>query len=158
MLTEREIENKLKERFSAMYQNQGQLRIVGVWDVAEKGDVKGLGDASSSVLALNVGIRSYASFCEPQADFNCVAVLSVRRDAAPDGATLADLIEPLMNKMHIWNSDCDIMCDDLATATFSPGGFELTGGDLLQTEDCWTITINFILRGIVNAETENINN
>ena len=65
MLTEREIENKLKERFSAMYQNQGQLRIVGVWDVAEKGDVKGLGDASSSVLALNVGIRSYASFCEP---------------------------------------------------------------------------------------------
>lgn len=156
MLTEREIENKLKQKFAALFENvENAPRILGVWDVAQQGEVKGLGDASTCVLALNVGIRQYASFCEPQADFPCVAVLSVRREAAPTGAALADLMEPFMNLMHVWNADCDRMCDDLATDTFSPGGFELTGGNLLQNEDCWTVNIDFILRGIVNASESN---
>lgn len=58
-----------------------------------------------------------------------------------------------MNLMHIWNADCDRMCDDLTTQTFQAGGFDLTGGDLVQNQDCWTITLNFTLRGIVNAES-----
>lgn len=156
MLTEREIENKLKQKFAELFSNIADApRIIGVWDVAEQGEVKGLGDSNTSVLALNVGIRQYASFCEPQADFPCTAVLSIRREAAPTGASLAELIEPLMNLIHIWNEDCDRMCDDLTTDTFNPGGFELTGGNLLQNEDCWTVNMNFILRGIVHITKNN---
>lgn len=156
MLTEREIENKLKEKFAELFQGVADApRIIGVWDVAQQGEVKGLGDASTCVLAVNVGIRQYASFCEPQADFICSTVISIRRDAAPTGAALADLIEPFMNLMHIWNEDCDRMCDDLTTDTFNPGGFQLTGGSLLQNEDCWTVDVNFILRGIVHVIEDN---
>lgn len=152
MLTEREIENKLKENFAELFQNVAEApRIIGVWDVAEQGEVKGLGDASTCVLAVNVGIRQYASFCEPQADFSCTAVLSIRREAAPTGAALADFIEPLMRLLHFWNADCDRMCNDLTTSTFNPGGFKLNAGNLFQNEDCWTVNIDFILRGIVNV-------
>lgn len=158
MLTEREIENKLKEKFAALFQNQSQLRIIGVWDVADNGEVKGLGDASASVLAVNVGIRQYASFCEPQADFTCTAVLSVRREASPTGASLAEYIEPLMNQLHIWNEDCDRMCDDLTTATFQPAGFQLDGGNLVQSEECWTVNLDFILRGVVRLVEDSDDN
>lgn len=158
MLTEREIENKLKEKFAALFSNAYAPRIIGVWDVVEVGEVKGLGDACTCLLALSVGIRQYASFCEPQADFPCAAVLSIRREAAPTGAALADLIEPLMNLIHVWNEDCDRMCEDLQTDTFNPGGFQLTGGNYTQTEDSWIVNIDFILRGIVNVTDVNNNN
>lgn len=63
MLAEREIEEKLKSAFAGLFEKPP--RIVGVWDVVEDGDVKGQGDASGSVLAVTVGLRSYASFCTP---------------------------------------------------------------------------------------------
>lgn len=152
MLTEREIEEKLKSIFASLFQDGKDVpRIVGLWDVTDIGEVKGQGDASKSVLAITTGIRSYASFCEPQADIPCSVVLSIRREAAPTGALLAEFIEPLMNLIHIWNADCDRMCDDLATSSFMPGGFQLTGGNLQQNEWGWTVTTNFILRGIVNV-------
>lgn len=149
MLTEREIEEKLKEKIGATLANSKSLRIVGAWDVKDIGEVKGQGDASKIVLAFSVGLRSYQSFCTPQADFPCVMVLSVRRDACPTGAELADIIEPIMNQLHIWNEDCDRMCEDLNTITFNAGGFQLDGGELQQDESCWTITMRFTLRGIV---------
>lgn len=55
-----------------------------------------------------------------------------------------------MNLVHVWNADCDALCDAMQTATFSPGGFQLNGGQLEQTEDGWTVTIDFTLRGIVS--------
>ena len=79
---------------------------------------------------MTVGIRSYESFCTPQADFPCVAVLSIRREACPTGAALADSIEPLMNLIHLWNEDYDDVLDDLSTNTFKPGGFQMTDGNL----------------------------
>lgn len=64
MLTEREIEEKLKKNFVRLYAG-AKPRIIGAWDVADAGEVKGLGDACSSVLAVSVGLRNYASFCTP---------------------------------------------------------------------------------------------
>lgn len=81
----------------------------------------------------------------------CAAVLSVRRDCAPTGAALAEYIEPLMNLLHVWNADCDRMCEDLATSQFSPGGFQLAAGSIDQTEDAWTITVDFTLRGVLSV-------
>lgn len=152
MLTEREIEEKLKSIFATLFQNATtQPRMVGAWDVAEDGEIKGQGDSAASVIAVSVGLRSYASFCTPQADIPCAVVLSIRRDAAPTGAVLAEYIEPLMNLMHIWNDNCDRMCEDLTTDTFNPGGFQLTGGNLQQADYGWTVNISFILRGIVHV-------
>lgn len=66
MLTEREIEEKLKTNFAKLYENTSSApTMVGAWDVAEAGDVKGRGDASTAVLAVTVGLRNYASFCTP---------------------------------------------------------------------------------------------
>lgn len=150
MLTEREIEEKLKEKIGLTLGNK-TARMVGTWDVVDVGELKGQGDASKVVLAFSVGLRQYQSFCTPQADFPCALVLSVRRDACPTGGELADFIEPIMNQLHIWNEDCDRMCDDLTTLTFNVGGFQLDGGTLQQDENAWTITMNFTLRGIVCA-------
>lgn len=106
MLTEREIEEKLKEKFASLFKDaKSSPSIIGAWDVAKAGEVKGRGDASTSVLSVAVGIRSYPSFCTPQADFRCAVVLSVRRECAPTGAALADFIEPLMNLLHLWNDE-----------------------------------------------------
>ena len=152
MLTEREIEEKLKEKFAKLFDTSDNApSIIGAWDVTQPGEVKGRGDASTSVIAVAVGLRNYASFCTPQADFPCTAVLSIRREAAPTGAALADFIEPLMNLMHVWNEDYDDVLSDLATNTFTPGGFQLADGSLTQSSDGWIVNINFTLRGVVNV-------
>ena len=60
------------------------------------------------------------------------------------------LMTALSATIEQWNADCDALCDAMQTATFSPGGFQLNGGQLEQTEDGWTVTIDFTLRGIVS--------
>ena len=151
MLPEREIEEKLKASFAATFTGDIVPRIVGAWDVADDGDVKGRGDASAAVFAVTVGLRAYDSFCSPQCDLPCAAVLTVRREACPTGAELAELIEPLMALIHVWNEDNDSVYEDLATSSFFPGGFRLTGGNLEQSEESWTVSIDFTLRGVINT-------
>ena len=66
MLTEREIEEKLKENFAKLYEDGAvSPRIIGAWDVVDVGDVKSQGDACTAALAVSVGLRNYASFCTP---------------------------------------------------------------------------------------------
>lgn len=66
MLTEREIEERLKTNFAKLYENTSSApAMIGAWDVAEIGVVKGRGDTSTAVLAVSVGIRSYDNFCSP---------------------------------------------------------------------------------------------
>jgi hypothetical protein len=152
MIPEREIEERLKAKFAAALaatRNAASIRTVGFWDVAADGEVKGEGDASDVVLAVATGIRAYDSFCSPQADFRCSAVLTVRRDACPTGATLAALLEPLLDLVHRWNEDADAVFDDLTTDRFSPGGFMLSGGDPTQDADAWTVPLVFTLRGVI---------
>lgn len=151
MITEAEIEAAIADKIASAFEAaSAQPRIVGSWNVEDEGRVKGQGDASPSVIAVAVGIRAYDSFCSPQADFNCSAVLSIRRDACPTGAKLANDIEPLLGLIARWNEDVDHVCDDLTTATFSPAGFRLESGARQQTKDAWIVTLNFTLRGVIS--------
>ena len=154
MLTEKEIEGRLKEKLSEVF--PVKPLIIGSWDVKEEGEVKGSGNGDTCVLAVSVGIRQYATFQTPQADIPCSLALSIRRDTCPTGGKLAELMEPLMCKMHEWNADADAVFDDLKTDTFNPGGFQLDGGNLSQTSDAWTATVSFTLRGIVTATTTGV--
>ena len=153
MIVEREIEERLKAKFAAaLGDDAAALRIVGSWDVAAAGEVKGKGDSSPAVLAVAVGIRSYDSFCSPQADLACSAVLLVRRDACPTGAALADLIEPLLDLFHNWNAEYDAVSDDLTTKCFHPGGFRLDSGSSPEYDEAaavWTVPFDFTLRGVI---------
>lgn len=152
MLTEREIESKLKTVVASLYEdNATKPVIVGVWDVADEGEVKGQGDASVAAIAVAVGIRSYNSFCQPQADIPCTVALTVRRDACPTGGEFANLIEPLMEKINMWNADYNEVLDELSTDTFDIGGFQMTGGDTAQNETAWTARISFTLRGVIKV-------
>lgn len=152
MLTEREIENKLKDVIADLYKDSAIVPvIVGVWDVADDGEIKGQGDASVAAIAIAVGIRSYASFCEPQADIPCTIALTVRRDACPTGAEFSGMIEPLMGKINLWNADYDDVIGELNTDTFDIGGFQMTGGGTTQNETAWTARISFTLRGVINV-------
>ena len=152
MLTEREIEDKIKSVIAGLYDDAAiKPIIVGVWDVADEGEVKGQGDASVAAIAVAVGIRSYASYCEPQADIPCTVALTVRRDACPTGGELANLIEPLMDKIHVWNADYNEVLDELSTDSFDIGGFQMTGGDTSQSETGWTVRISFTLRGVIKV-------
>lgn len=156
MLTEREIENKLKSVIANLYEDSAiKPIIIGVWDVADEGEVKGQGDASAAAIAVAVGIRSYASFCGPQADIPCTVALTVRRDACPTGAEFADMIEPLMSKINIWNADYNEVLDELNTKSFDIGGFQMTGGDTTQNESAWTARISFTLRGVIKFHETN---
>lgn len=156
MLTEREIESKLKDIIADLYRDSAIVPvIVGVWDVADEGDVKGRGDASVAAIAVAVGIRSYNSFCEPQADIPCTVALTVRRDACPTGGEFANLIEPLMDKINVWNADYNEVLDELSTDTFDIGGFQMTGGDTAQNETAWTARISFTLRGVIKFHETN---
>ena len=150
MLTEREIEDNIKTIIANLYKDSEiKPAVVGVWDVADEGEVKGQGDASIAAIAVAVGIRSYTSFCEPQADIPCTVALTVRRDACPTGGELADMIEPLMRKFNKWNADYDDVLDELNTDSFDIGGFKMTGGDTTQNESAWTVRILFTLRGVL---------
>lgn len=152
MLTEREIENKMKDIIANLYRDSEiKPTVVGVWDVADEGEVKGQGDASVAAIAVAVGIRSYNSFCEPQADIPCTVALTVRRDACPTGGELAEMIEPLMHKINVWNADYNEVLDELNTDSFDIGGFQMTGGDTTQNETAWTVRILFTLRGVIKV-------
>lgn len=158
MIAEREIEERMKSLFAASLEAAGVtgVRFEGAWSVAAAGEVKGVADDSAVSAALAVGIRNYATFQTPQADLPCVLAVCVRRDACPTGAELAAVIEPIMNRLHVWNADADAVFTELTTAHFSPGGFQLTGGsgpDYDETTAAWTVTFNFTLRGVIEHST-----
>ena len=160
IITEAEIESaiitKLQQAFECVQASSPTSpaptvpRFVGSWSVAPDGEVKGTGDASSIVIAVAVGIRAYNSFCEPQADLPCSIVLTVRRDACPTGAALADTVAPILALAHRWNENVDAVCDDLTTASFCPGGFRLFGGNREQSADVWIVSLEFTLRGVIH--------
>jgi len=153
MIAEMEIEEKLKAQFGAALASTAtlpSLRTVGVWDVMNDGEVKSCGGNEAATIAVAVGIRNYDTFQTPTANFACSLALAVRRDACPTGAAIADLIEPLLAKIHGWNADEDSVYDDLTTEHFFPAGFQLVGGPGPVYENasgCWTISIDFNIKG-----------
>jgi hypothetical protein len=160
IITEAEIESaiitKLQQAFESAQASSPTSpaptvpRFVGSWSVAPDGEVKGTGDASPIVIAVDVEFRAYDSFCEPQADLPGSIVLTVRRDACPTGAALAYTVAPILALAHRWNEDADAMCDDLTTASFSPGGFRFSGGKRVQSADVWIAPFAFTLRGVIH--------
>ncbi len=148
MLAEKEIQEKVKG-FVAEALKDFEPTIKGSWDIAEEGEVKGREEPCGTVLAIATGLRSYDGFDSPQCDIPCAIVFSVRRDMNPTGSEAVEASEKLMALFHKWNSDADRVCDDLATASFSPAGFRLAGGDMRQSEDAWTVSISFTLRGVI---------
>jgi hypothetical protein len=164
MIAEAEIENAIAIAVMAAIgqgEDQGEesltltsnlnlnYRIVKSWEPLPDGDVKGRGDASDAVISVAVGIRSYASFCEPQADLPCSLVIAVRREADPTGAKFAALVEPILAKLHAWNADIENVVTDLATTQFSPGGFRMTSGYRTIDETAITLPLPFTLRGVI---------
>lgn len=152
MIPEAEIESAIAAKVAAALTGH-TVRIVKSWEALAAGEVKGTGDATAAVVAIAVGIRSYASFCTPQADLPCSLILSVRRDADPTGSTFAALAEPILALLHSWNGDYDTVFTDLATAQFSVGGFQLTGGGKEQTEDTLILSLDFTIRGVIEQTT-----
>lgn len=148
MLAEKEIEEKVRGIVAEALKPL-EPDIKGSWDIAEEGEVKGREEPCGTVLAIAVGLRSYDGFDSPQCDIPCAIVFSVRRDMNPTGSEAVEASEKLMRLFHSWNADADKVCDDLQTASFSPAGFRLGGGEMRQTEDAWTVSINFTLRGVI---------
>ena len=151
MIVEAEIEEKIAGLFADALDEAGLLkpRTELSWGVADPGDVKGRGDASDVILSVAVGVRTYPEYVSPQFDLPCAAVLTVRRDVCPTGAALADYIEPILELLHVWQADIDAVCDAFAGTAFRPAGFNLTGGDRMQTESVWNVSFSFTLRGVV---------
>ena len=148
MLAEKEIEEKVKG-FVAEALKDFEPTIKGSWDIVEEGEVKGREEPCGTVLAIAVGIRSYGSFDSPQCDVPCAIVFSVRRDMDPTGSEAVEASEKLMALFHKWNADADRVCDDLQTASFSPAGFRLDGGEMRQDADAWRVSVSFTLRGVI---------
>ena len=148
MLAEKEIEEKVKS-FVADALKPLTPTVKGSWDIAEEGEVKGREEPSSTILAIAVGLRSYASFDSPQCDIPCAIVFSVRRDMNPTGSEAVEASEKLMALFHKWNSDADRVCDDLSTDSFGVGGFKLDGGEMRHDADAWRVGISFTLRGVI---------
>ena len=58
-----------------------------------------------------------------------------------------------MAMLHDWNADEEAVFNDLATAHFSPSGFQFSGGDgpsYDKTSGVWTVSLTFNLKGTVS--------
>ncbi len=148
MLAEKEVEENVKGFLTDVLMPLTP-QTKGSWDIAGEGEVKGREDPCGMVLAVAAGLRSYDGFDSPQCDIPCAVAFSVRRDTDPTGSDAVEASERLMSLFHSWNADADRACDDLSTGSFGVAGFRLDGGEMRQTEDAWTVTVNFTLRGVV---------
>lgn len=157
MIAEAEIENAIAAAFTAQLSalSAPTPRIVKSWEALADGEVKGQADASAATIAIAAGIRQYDSFCSPQADIPCSVAISVRRDADPTAATFAAVIEPILDLCHIWNQDVDEAADELSTASFDIGGFRLSSGRRQITQDAFSLSLDFTLRGVIKTPTNN---
>lgn len=148
-MVEKLIEANIVSAISAL--GMEGVPVIGMWDVAAQGAVKGEEGTEHAAVVVRVPPMSYDTPGLCNVTISASITLTVRIDMCPTGEELAEYSARLAGLLEGWQlaeTGADLV--DFAVDGFEPGGFQATGGDGPTVEgQAWTVVQNFMLRGTV---------
>lgn len=147
-LVEYEIESSLASVFATI----PGAKVITSWGAAEQGEVKGeLMPADTVTLSIAVGAPQYDQYTVPACSLPVALVVGIRREAAPTGAKLAEVLEPVASVLNTLQRDYSAV-NALSTPGFTADGVRLDGGtapEFDKTLNIWRVTRAFTIRGVI---------
>lgn len=151
MLIEKEIELKLKDALAA---NLEDCEVIGSWQPADAGGVKGQHDNSAkAVVSIYVAPRQHDSFSLPTVNMSGAVTIDARAEMCPTMAEVSKIYDVVSTLFDNWHYDAQgfsqaMSIDDAFFAT----EIRLDGGANVaydKTQDIWTVSLSFTIRGTV---------
>lgn len=130
------------------------LVVNGFWQPSPAGTVKDAEDpASGMFLAVKAGHRRYQTFTTPVCEIPVSLSFAILAERFPNGAALAELIEPVMDLLDTWQRSIADVKQAFTVTGFTPSGFRLDGGEPVYDKGrtVWSVPVSFTLRGIASS-------
>lgn len=152
-MIEKELEDIIIDKLTTNLSAYPNIKIIGAWQTADEGEVKGLDDdESEGIVAVKVNPRQYETPTIPDAEVGANVTLVVRADVDKTGINYLDVTDIISSTLHEYQKSFfdyheEFKIDD----KFEPTGFRLDGGDCgMDRENCtWTYNQQFTLIGII---------
>ena len=142
-MIDRAIEEKVVAALAAALLPRDGVKIVGAYEAAEAGEVKGEENPEDGVVvAVAVGAPAWDRYLVPSCSVPVALALTVRREVTP----IANLLIELQRDATA--VDRLLSCDE-----FTADGVRVDGGTpprFARATNVWTIERTFVVRGVLN--------
>lgn len=150
MTLETQIENRLIEKLGEM-QELSACQIVGSRQIAAT-DTQTIADdvSADTVIAIHTGYRQHDAFSLSPITVPITIAMSTRIEKDKSGRRHESVFEAVSDQLSYWHKFSDDFTSDFTLPGVFCGEIRMTGGSgrsFDQTDDVWTDTIQFSIRG-----------
>lgn len=128
--------------------------VISSWGTANTGEVKGeLEKSDAAVISISVGAPEYDQYTVPSCTIPVGIVVEIRREAAPTGAALLTVMEPIADVLNELQEDVSSV-EALTVAGFEADGVRLDGGSAPVFDkqlNAWRVIRSLSVRGRIVA-------
>ena len=153
-MIDRALEEKVAAAVAAALLPRDGVKIVGAYEAAEAGEVKGEEKPEDGVVvAVAVGAPAWDTYLVPSCSVPVALALTVRREVAPTGDALEELMTPIASLLIELQRDATAVARLLSCDEFTADGVRVDGGTpprFARATNVWTIERTFTVRGVLN--------
>ena len=151
-MIDRAIEEKVVAALAAALLPRNGVKIVGAYEAAEAGEVKGEEKPEDGVVvAVAVGAPAWDTYLVPSCSVPVALALTVRREVAPTGDALEQVMAPISNLLMQLQHDATAVDRLLTSEEFQADGVRVDGGpppSYSSAKHAWTVVRTFTVRGV----------
>ena len=151
-MIDRATEEKVAAAVAAALLPRNGVKIVGAYEAAEAGEVKGEETAADGiVVGIAVGAPAWDAYLVPSCSMPVALSVAVRREVAPTGDALEKVMAPISNLLMQLQHDATAVDRLLTSEEFQADGVRVDGGpppSYSSAKHAWTVARTFTVRGV----------